>query len=159
MSTTNYPSASPQSTPPKKDYKGLIIGLLAIGLLGTWGYLLWNNNKQEQVHQQDQSQIVKVTDEKSELQKNFDATLVRLDSISGSNNQLQGQLAESNTQIGKLKGEIRSILNKKNATQAELARAKTLIAEMEEKVAGLEQEVARLTQENQTLTTEKTQLT
>jgi len=159
MSTSNYPSATPQSQPPKKDYKGLIIGLLAIGLLGTWGYLLWNNNKQEQVHQQDQSQIVKVTDEKSELQKNFDATLVRLDSISGSNNQLQGQLAESNTQIGKLKGEIRSILNKKNATQAELARAKTLIAEMEEKVAGLEQEVARLTQENQTLTTEKTQLT
>jgi DNA repair exonuclease SbcCD ATPase subunit len=159
MSTSNYPSATPQSQPPKKDYKGLIIGLLAIGLLGTWGYLLWNNNKQEQVHQQDQSQIVKVTDEKSELQKNFDATLVRLDSISGSNNQLQGQLAESNSQIGKLKGEIRSILNKKNATQAELNKAKALINEMNEKVANLEQEVARLTQENQTLTTEKTQLT
>jgi peptidoglycan hydrolase CwlO-like protein len=159
MSTTNYPSASPQNQPPRKDYKGLIIGLLAIGLLGTWGYLLWNTNKQEQVHQQDQTQIAKVTDDKSELQKNFDATLVRLDSISGSNNNLQGKLTESTTEIGKLKSEIRSILNKKNATAAELNRAKALIATLNDKVANLEQDVARLTQENQTLTTEKTVLT
>jgi hypothetical protein len=43
MSTSNILS-TPQSQPPKKDYKGLIIGLLAIGFVGTWGYLLWNNN-------------------------------------------------------------------------------------------------------------------
>ena len=43
--TTNYPSATPQSQPPKKDYKNLVIGLLAAGFLGTWGYLLWNNNR------------------------------------------------------------------------------------------------------------------
>jgi hypothetical protein len=47
MSTTNYPSAT-QSQPPKKDFKNLIIGLLAAGFLEP-GYLLWNNNKQEQV--------------------------------------------------------------------------------------------------------------
>ena len=27
--TTNYPSATPQSQPPKKDFKNLVIGLLA----------------------------------------------------------------------------------------------------------------------------------
>jgi len=160
MSTTNYPSASSTpNTPPRKDYKGLIIGLLAIVLLGTWGYLLWNNNKQEQVNNTNQQQIAKVTDEKSDLQKNFDATLVRLDSISGNNNELQSQLSERTTEITKLKGEIRSILNKKNATAAELAHAKTLIAELNQRLNGLEEDVARLTQENQTLNSEKTVLT
>lgn len=157
--TTNYPSATPQGQSPRKDYRGLIIGLLAVGLLGTWGYLLWNNNKNDQMHNNDVSQIAKVNDEKSELQRSFDATLVRLDSVSGNNNELQGQLTEKTTELGKLKNEIRTILNNKNATQKELNRARALIAEMNEKVAHLEEDVARLTQENETLTVEKTQLT
>ncbi len=155
MSTTNYPSATP-SQEPKKDYKGLIIALLAAGLLGTWGYLLWNNNKNEQTIQQKEATIAQVTDEKTELQRNFDASLARLDSVTGSNNALEGKLTEKNSEITKLKGEIRSILNKKNATAAELNRAKELISTLNEKVAGLEQEVARLTAENTQLNTDLT---
>ncbi|MCG7858271.1 hypothetical protein [Flavihumibacter sp.] len=155
MSTSNYPSATPTQE-PKKDYKGLIIALLAAGLLGTWGYLLYNNNKNEQNIQQKEATIAQVTDEKTELQRNFDASLARLDSVTGSNNALQGQLTDKNSEIGKLKTEIRSILNKRNATQAELNRAKKLISEMNEKVAGLEQEVARLTTENTQLNTDLT---
>ncbi|MBV4360101.1 hypothetical protein [Pinibacter aurantiacus] len=154
MSNTNYPSATPPSQSPKKDYRGLIIGLLALGLIGTWGYLLWNNNKNEQVHTADQATITKVTDEKSDLQRNFDASLARLDSVTGSNNQLQGQLSSANTEISKMKGEIRSILNKKNATAAELNRAKSLINDLNGKIDNLEQEVARLTQENKQLGTD-----
>ncbi|MEO5996033.1 MAG: hypothetical protein ABIN89_04890 [Chitinophagaceae bacterium] len=159
MSTTNYPSATSPNDPPKKDYRGLIIGLLVIGLLGTWGYLLYNTNKQQEVIQTNQQQIAKVSDEKSDLQKNFDATLVRLDSISGNNNELQGKLASRTSEISKMKVEIRSILNKKNATAAELARAQTLITELNVKLNNLEEEVAKLTQENQTLSTEKVTLT
>lgn len=155
MSTSNYPSATPTQE-PKKDYKGLIIALLAAGLLGTWGYLLWNNNKNEQTIQQKEATIAQVTDEKTELQRNFDASLARLDSVTGSNNALEGKLTERNSEITKLKGEIRSILNKKNATAAELTRAKELINTLNEKVAGLEQEVARLTTENAQLNTDLT---
>ncbi|HOA37374.1 MAG TPA: hypothetical protein PLQ32_10600 [Flavihumibacter sp.] len=155
MSTSNYPSATPTQE-PKKDYKGLIIALLAAGLLGTWGYLLWNNNKNEQTIQQKEATIAQVTDEKTELQRNFDASLSRLDSVTGSNNALEGKLTERNSEITKLKGEIRSILNKKNATAAELKRAKDLINTLNEKVAGLEQEVARLTTENTQLNTDLT---
>lgn len=157
--TTNYPSATPQSQPPKKDYKNLVIGLLAAGFLGTWGYLLWNNNKQEQVQTQQQSQISKVTDEKGQLQKNFDDALVRLDSLTGTNNKLQGQLAEGQGQIGKLKGQIRDILRKEHITEAEKKKAEELIKDLNDKVSNLEQQVAQLTQDNQQLTTEKTQLT
>lgn len=159
MSTSNYPSSSTPSTPPRKDFRSAIIAILAVGLLGTWGYLLWNNNKQEVVNTSNQQQIAKISDEKSDLQNNFDATLVRLDSISGNNNELSGKLASRTTEISKLKNEIRGILNKKNATAAELTRAKALIVELNEKLSGLEEEVAKLTQDNQTLTTEKTVLT
>jgi hypothetical protein len=157
--TTNYPSATPQSQPPKKDYKNLVIGLLAAGFLGTWGYLLWNNNKQEQVQTQQQSQISKVTDEKGQLQKNFDDALVRLDSLTGTNNKLTSQLNEGNTQIAKLKGNIRNLLNKQHLTEAEKKKAEELIKDLNDKVSSMEQQIAQLTQDNQQLTADKTQLT
>ena len=157
--TTNYPSASPQSQPPKKDYKNLVIGLLAAGFLGTWGYLLWNNNKQEQVQTAQQTQISKVTDEKGQLQKNFDDALVRLDSLTGTNNKQTAQLNDANSQIGKLKGQIRGLLNKQHLTEAEKKKAEDLIKELNDKVSNMEQQIAQLTQDNQQLTTEKTQLT
>ncbi|HLK30281.1 MAG TPA: hypothetical protein VKT28_16990, partial [Puia sp.] len=159
MSTTNYPSATPQSQPPKKDFKNLIIGLLAAGFLGTWGYLLYNNNKQEQVHQTDQTQIAKVTDEKGQIQKNFDDALVRLDSLTGNNNKLQASLNTANSDIAKKKSEIRSILNKKNATAAELTKAKQLINDLNNKITDLEKQVQDLTTQNTQLTADKTQLT
>ena len=157
--TTNYPSATPQSQPPKKDYKNLVIGLLAAGFLGTWGYLLWNNNKQEQVQTQQQAQISKVSDEKGQLQKNFDDALVRLDSLTGTNNKLQGQLAEGNGQISKLKGQIRGLLNKQHLSIAEKKKAEDLIKELNDKVSSMEQQIAQLTQDNQQLTADKTALT
>ena len=76
MSTTNYPSASPQGAPPKRDSKNLIIGLLAVGILGTWGYFLWDKNKSDQKITQLQTQYVAVDSSKNELQKSFDAALL-----------------------------------------------------------------------------------
>ncbi len=157
--TTNYPSATPQSQPPKKDYKNLVIGLLAAGFLGTWGYLLWNNNKQEQVQTQQQAQISKVTDEKGQLQKNFDDALVRLDSLTGNNNKLTSQVTENNGTIAKLKSNIRGLLNKQHLTAEEKKKAEDLIKELNDKIGNLEQQVAQLTQDNQQLTADKTQLT
>jgi len=89
----------------------------------------------------------------------YNDALTRLDSLTGNNNNLQGQLGERQSEITKMKNEINSILRKKNATQAELNRAKSLIAEMNGKIANLEQEVARLTGENQQLASTNTQLT
>src|ERR1700743_2289046 len=157
--TTNYPSATPQSQPPKKDYKNLVIGLLAAGFLGTWGYLLWNNNKQEQVQTQQQAQISKVTDEKGQLQKNFDDALVRLDSLTATNNTLTASINEKDGQVAKLKGQIRGLLSKQHLSEAEKKKAEDLIKELNDKIGNLEQQVAQLTQDNQQLTADKTQLT
>jgi len=155
MSTSNYPSATPQSQPPRRDSKNLIIGLLAVGILGTWGYFLWDKNNNDQKMTQLQTQYVAVDSSKNELQKSFDASLSRLDSLTGYNNEIEGKLTDRNSEISKLKGQISGILRKQNITVEERKKAEALISELNEKIGNLEQEVARLTNENQTLTTEK----
>ena len=159
MSTTNFPSATPEGDEPRKNYKNVIIGILAIALVGTGTMLIVDKNKSGEKIQQQQTQIATVTDQKSDIQKSFDASLARLDSMSTLNTNLQGKLTESNKEIAKTKNEIRGILNKKNATAAELSKAKNLIASLNDKITGMEQQVAQLTQENQSLTQDKVVLT
>lgn len=159
MSTSNYPAAGPQNQPPKRDSKNLIIGLLAVGILGTWGYFLWDKNNNDQKMTQLQTQYVAVDSSKNELTKNFEAALTRLDSLTGYNNEIEGKLTDRNSEIGKLKGQINGILKKQKLTEAEKRKAQSLINELNDKIAGLEEEVARLTTENQTLTTEKAAVT
>jgi peptidoglycan hydrolase CwlO-like protein len=148
-----------KKTTPNKDYRNIIIGVLAVILVGLGAYLIFDKNKTTEKIEQQQAQIATVTDEKSTIQQSFDASLSRLDSVKSVNGNLQSQLEASNSEIAKTKAEIRSILNKKNATAAELNRAKQLIASLNSKISDMQAEVARLTQDNQTLTQEKTVLT
>jgi myosin heavy subunit len=159
MSTTNFPTATPESHEPRKNFKNLIIGILAVALVGTGVLLIVDKNKSGETIQKQETQIATVTDQKSDIQKSFDASLARLDSMTTLNNGLQGKLTERTKEIASAKNEIRSILNKKNATAAELARAKNLIAGLNDKITSMEQQVAQLTQDNQALTQDKVVLT
>src|SRR5450432_4713911 len=143
MNDTNYPKATIESQEPRKNLKNLFIGILAVALVCTGALLIVDKNKSGETIQQQQTEIATVTDQKSDIQKSFDASLARLDSMSTLNNNLQGKLTESNKEIAKTKTEIRSILNNKNATAAELSKAKGLIAQLNEKITGMEQQVAR----------------
>jgi len=96
---------------------------------------------------------------KNELQKSYDASLSRLDSLTGFNNELEGKLTDRNTEISKLKGQISGILKKERLSDSEKKKAQGLITELNDKINNLEQEVQRLTSENQQLTTDKTNLT
>ncbi|MGB3090474.1 MAG: hypothetical protein WBA96_04915 [Chitinophagaceae bacterium] len=162
MADTNYPSATSTTPQPKttrnNNTKNIIIGVLAAGLLGTWAYLLYDKNKAEKTINEQQTAYTKVADEKSELQANFNASLARLDSITGANNNLQGEKTTLQKDIDAKKVEIRKILNDKNASQAQLAKARTMISELNTKITGLEAEVTRLTGENQELNTANTSL-
>jgi len=160
MNTQNEPTVTTvyQQT-PTKSYKNVIIGVLAFALIGVSAYSLVEKNSSGKTIENQQAQIAMVNDEKSEIQKSFDESLVRLDSMSGLNTDLSNKLADKNKEITKAKSEIRSILNKRNATTNELTRAKELIATLNETITGMQQEVARLTQENQTLTQDKMVLT
>ena len=162
MTNTNYPSAtnSPDSPSPRKSNssKNLIIGLLAAGLLGTWGYLLWDKNKSSEKLQFAQTQSTSYMSQRDSVREMYDAAELRLDSITGANNNLQGEKTALQKDIDAKKAEIRKILNDKNATAGQLAKARTMIAELNDKISTLEQEVTRLTGENQELTVANTSL-
>lgn len=160
MNTTdNFPVTEPQRAPERNNMKNIIIGVLSAAVIGLGAYAIVDKNKTGEVIHQQETQIAAVTTEKSDVQKSFDASLARLDSMSTANTGLESKLAAKNSEIAKVKSEIRSILNKKNATAAELARAKTLIDSLNGKIESMQVEVARLTQENQTLSNDKVVLT
>lgn len=159
MSTSNYPSASPNNQTPKKDSKNIIIGILAVLILGTWGYFLWDKNKADQQINTLQSQYAVVDSTKTELQRSYDQIVYRLDSLTGLNNELQGTVSERESEIQKLKNQIAAKLKKERLTESEKAELRAQIAELNDRVNNLEAEVARLTQENEILTSEKNQLT
>lgn len=157
----NFPEAvtQPQTTNKPKTFKNLIIGVLAAGVIALGAYQVYDKNKTGEVIKQDETKISTITEEKSNIQTSFDASLARLDSMSTVNTALKGQLAAKSDEITKSKNEIRSILNKKNATAAELAKAKDLIAGLNTKITGMEQDIARLTEENKNLSNDKMVLT
>jgi predicted nucleic acid-binding Zn-ribbon protein len=159
MTNTNYPSATPNPQPRGSNNKGIIIGVLAAALLGTWGYWLYKNNQSSQEITSHETKETAYMSARDSVQMLYNDALSRLDSITGNNNNLQGQLTDKTTEISKLKSEINSILKKKNATQAELAKAKDLINQLNSKIENLEADNARLTGENQQLTSSNTQLT
>lgn len=163
MANTNYPSAeNSQTTVVKKSNnttKNIIIGVLAAGLLGTWAYFLYNKNESDKTIQEKTVAVTQAMTARDSANILYQNTLQRLDALTGENNTLKSQVSDDNSQISKLKKEIAGILSKKNASEAEVRRAKALIAQLNQTVANLEAENARLTGENQVLAANNTQLT
>jgi FtsZ-binding cell division protein ZapB len=89
------------------------------------------------------------------VQAEYEAALTRMDSLTGDNTNMKGELAERKTEIDKLKTEISSLLKDRRNLGA--ARAK--IAELNSKISDLVAEVERLKEENGQLTTANQQLT
>ena len=162
MANTNYPSATSttevRTEKSNRTNKNIIIGVLAAGLLGTWGYLLYDKNKSGEKIASQTVQISNLDSSKTEIQREFDNALARLDSVTGANNNLQGQLSDRQKDIDAKKSEIRRILNDKNATAAQLTKARGMITDLNTKISNLEADVARLTGENQELTVANTGL-
>jgi myosin heavy subunit len=158
MTHTNEPVPGveqPQRKTPLNN-KNALIGVLGAVVIALGGYLVYDKNKTHENIQQKETALSAATAEKSEVQSSFDASLSRLDSMVGVNTSLNTQLEEKNAEIAKTKEEIRSILNKQDATKEELARAKSLIAKLNGKISGLQQEVARLRTDNERLNNDLT---
>jgi predicted nucleic acid-binding Zn-ribbon protein len=144
--------------PKKKGNKNLLIGVLAAGLLGTWGYLLYDKNKASEKLDNTQIQATNYMTQRDSIKTMYDEAEIRLDSITGANNNLQSDKSGLQKEIDARKAEIRKILNDKSATKEQLSRAKILIAELNDKIGGLEAEITRLTGENQELAVVNTTL-
>ncbi len=157
MSYSNNPSAVNQPAPGEpRDNRKLIYGLLAAALLGTWGYIIYDKSKTKESMGQLQTQYTTVDSTRNVVQQEYNEALARMDSLTGSNTQLQGALAEKKTDIDKLKADIKSELGKKNA---DLSKARSMIAQLNGKINDLLTQVEELKAENQQLTATNVQVT
>ncbi|MBC7587996.1 MAG: hypothetical protein H7178_06500 [Chitinophagaceae bacterium] len=156
----SYTSSNTTTTTqqPQKDNKKIILGVLIAALVLTWGYMFYDKSKSTQTVQQLQTQVATSDNSRDALQRDFNTTSAKLDSLTGTNIKMQGSLAERNQDVQKLKANIASILRNKNATSSELSKARAMVTELNGKVEALYAEVEKLKAENQQLATSNTQL-
>jgi len=157
MSYSNYPSSTNPNQPADqpKDNRKLIYGILIAALVGTWGYIIYDKNKSGEKINQLTTQYTAADSSRSAVEAEYNDALSRMDSLTGSNTKLTGDLASRKNEIDSLKSSIKSELSKKNG---DLKKAHSMIAELNGKITDLLAQVEQLKQENQTLTVANTDL-
>ena len=162
MASTNYPSTgtSADNRPAGNNTtRNVLIGLLAVALLGSWGYILYQKNDRDKEVTETKVQVAGITNDRDSVKNLYEEAIVRLDNLTGENTRISSDLVGKDAELKKIKTEIKTILANKNATAADLSRARKLIGDLNGKIGNLEQEVARLMGENQQLATNNTVLT
>lgn len=147
-----------QSPTRKKDNRNLVYTGLAAALMLTWGYIIYDKNKTSEQVTKLTSQNAIVTSERDQVRELYNGALARLDSLMGENQLIADSLDTRNAEISRLRAEIRKLVNDKNATAADLARARQLIAELNSRIENMAMLVKRLEGENQQLTATNRQL-
>lgn len=155
MSYENFPaSENPGETTVVKKNNGrnILTAILVIALLGTWGYIIFDKNKTRQEKQDLTSQIVNSDSAKNELQRELDDAALRLDALKTSNVKADSLLKTKDKDIAALRSRAQSILNDKNATVAQLAEARRLIAQLKGNIETYTAQIDSLTVANTQLT-------
>jgi predicted nucleic acid-binding Zn-ribbon protein len=159
----NNPQSIPQGQNsyqnPKKNNNNLIFGVIIAVLVIIIIYLFIDRSKRTSENQQMAVQIDSVTLDRNNIKTEYDAALARLDDLVSKNSALNSEINDKNGEIAKMKEELKTIMNKKNATASDLARAKKLIDELNAKTKTYEERIAELESENQNLTNANTSLT
>lgn len=135
----------------KKDNSSLIYTLLGAALLVSWGYFIYSKNKTTDQITVLNGKNAMVVSERDQVKDLYNASLARIDSIMGENQEISDSLDSRNTEIARLRSEIRKVLNNKNATAGDLERAKKMIAELNGRIEGLAAQVSSLQAANQEL--------
>ncbi len=126
----------------------ITIGVLVLVIIGSWIY--FSSSKVDLITTYD-NKIAVIDSAKAKIQAEFIEVSAKADSLTNQNTSLQGDLLDKSNQIQKLKSNISTILRKQNATDVELAEAKTLIADLNGKVTNLFADLSKAQAENKDL--------
>ncbi len=151
------PQHQPTSTPPPKRGTAAYWVVIAL-LLGACIYLYISKDKADKqvVTTSEQLQSAEMTNDA--VQKDYDAALARLDELTSKNQAMDAEIQDKNGEVAKLKAEIQSILKNKNATEADLKKARKLIASLDDKTKEYTERIAQLETENTDLSNKNTVL-
>ncbi len=161
MSQYNQTSA-PQNSPNKKN-STILYWVVIIILLASCLYLFMSKKQMAQENSdallQKQQTIDSVKTDRASLQADFDAASAKIDQLVSQNSKLDSALQGDKVAMAKLQGQIKAILTKKNATQAELTKARDMITSLTDKTKQYEARIAELEKENTQLTGQNKVLT
>src|ERR1044071_5121957 len=105
MTNTNYPSATTTTTQKSNNSKNIVIGLLAVALLGSWAYFLMKINRSDKEILSKTEEGVHYMSQRDSLESLYKFTLDKYDSVTVANNDLNGKLTSRQSEISKLKGD------------------------------------------------------
>ncbi|SRR6185312_10622846 len=158
MSYENFPDSptnpAPEEKPTIKNNNGrnILTAVLVIALLATWGYIIFDRNKNRQEKQDLTTQIVNSDSAKNELQRELDDAALRLDALKTSNVKADSLLKTKDKDIEGLQARVRAIIHDKNASAAQLAEARRLIAQLKGNIETYTAQIDSLTVANAQLT-------
>ncbi len=158
MNYENFPEAEKQTNinvPNKNSGRNILTAALVILLLGTWGYIIYDKNNTRQITEGLTTQIVNSDSSRNELQRELDDAALRLDALKTSNVKADSLLKTKDKDIDQLRSRVQKIINDKNATSAQLAEAKRLVAQLKGNIETYVAEIESLKAENVQLTEEK----
>ncbi len=162
MAYENYPAAeTTQQVPPpeKKNWRNLLTAGLLVALLGTWGYILYDKNQVKEKDIKQDTQLAAANSEKDELQKELEDATSRYDAIKTSSADMTHSkdsiVTLRDNEIAEKRAKIQQLLSKVNASQAEMAQAKSLIASLNDDIRGYKSTIEKLEGEKIVLIQEK----
>jgi len=141
-----------------RDIKTLLILLLSGGLVTTWVYHLYDktmySKRRTEIYIKDSIAVADAV--RDSLQKIYSYTISDLDSklesTASNADSLKGQLDTKLEEIYKLRNDIGVILKNRNASQADLSKARNLIEELQKKVDALREQNTDMEAERKRLT-------
>ena len=169
MAFENFPQADKNAsetvratTTSNNNMRTILTGVLVVALLGTWGYIIYDKNNNKEVITQKETLIASTSTQRDELQKELEDAAMRYDMLKSSNSKLDSTITSKDREIEEKRTRIQTLLNKSNATAAELGEAKRLIASLNGDLEGyrtqievLQGEKVQLTQEKQFVTQQR----
>ncbi|HRN71509.1 MAG TPA: hypothetical protein PLM81_00180 [Ginsengibacter sp.] len=160
MEAENKPGAEAQE-PHERSGKGrnILTAALLIALLGTWGYIIYDNNKNKEEKEELSEQVKSVDSARNELQNELNDATLRLDALKTENVQAAGMLQTKDKEISNLKSRIESILRDEKATKEQLDEARRLIGELKGNIDTFAAEIASLKLQNKALVEQNTVVT
>ncbi|HEY9178651.1 MAG TPA: hypothetical protein VIN07_13210, partial [Flavipsychrobacter sp.] len=131
----NQPAQSEPQQPkqPKRDYTKVYWAVIILLLISNIYFIVRNNTARKQ-RDQVQAEFQFSDSSRKAVESDYNAALVRLDDLVSKNTQMQNLLGDKDGEIAKLRRQIDNIIKNKNATAAELGKARRLINLLNSKV-------------------------
>lgn len=142
----------------KLSANGKLFAGLCLALMISWAFILWHHNHQRQKMETLMAQLASTKEEKQNLLKNYDSSLLTLDVLTGQVTADEKSLIDKNQKVNTLQSEIDRLLRSDVVSAQNNQQAERLIQHLNAQIANIYIQIKELRAANQLLTEQKNML-